>query len=531
MPPPQPIVAASKQGPSKVSGQGKLRASKTDVPPDYTIEQLNATFSAEDWEELYAAVEYIDATEGKTRDTAWERWAEAQENQTVEQWRQYYDKVVRPSWLSDPVEKREHIKAKVDKRRNESGSQQENDHEEAEASAEPTATEHEFNRVTTELQATQPNKPTADVKLLSSSTAQYESPKYISNLYQNALKRVHGAGAEQEDLQDDNNQVQSRPPKRQKSQSPTRNDFAHANVVQATDKRTIEVFSSESGDSEDEGESAQVKEQIMQDIEQSQRVGSVDDAEEIDEEAESIATDEILELDQIFSPSKGLEEVSDDELPPNTPTPRASRRPPKNNFDTQAILSSPSQGIGIGRLPRPLGITHVLHNGAERSSSLAPHAESDASTTQSLQDFRRSLNDEDIAQLTYPPLPALARSPSPSPAPSDTSNASGDPDPPLTASEMDDFFAEETEEGFQNEFIVKALLRTRFRPDLAKDVLEAWRMGKPLPNQRGIWSLEDDEAVESGDGLALAMLQKKHTLDGWGGITERMKFLEGYRSR
>jgi hypothetical protein len=43
--------------------------------------------------------------------------------------------------------------------------------------------------------------------------------------------------------------------------------------------------------------------------------------------------------------------------------------------------------------------------------------------------------------------------------------------------------------------------------------------------------LEDDDAVESGDGVALAKLERKHTLDGWGGITERLVFLKGYRSR
>jgi hypothetical protein len=52
-----------------------------------------------------------------------------------------------------------------------------------------------------------------------------------------------------------------------------------------------------------------------------------------------------------------------------------------------------------------------------------------------------------------------------------------------------------------------------------------------LPYQRGIWSIQDDEAVESGDGVALAKLERKHTLDGWGGITERLRFLEEYRNR
>lgn len=471
-------------------------------------------------------MEHIDHTEGERRDTAWANWAEAQNNQTVGQWRQYYDKVVRPSWLRDPEWKREHVRAKVEKRRNEgAGSQQEDDQEEAEPIEETIPIERNPAQAMIAPLAVQPHKSTSDVKLMSSSTAQYESPKHISNLYEITLKRVRAAGAEEEDTDHNDTQAHYRPTKRQKSQSPTLNVQARSNVVQETNQHTVEVFSSES---EDEVENEQVKEQIMQDMERSQRADEVvEEDEDIEEEVESIETDSLLSFNQIHPPREGLEDTSDEDLPPNTPTPRASRRPPKNNFDTQAILSSPSQGIGIGKLPRP----QALQNEAERSSSLAPHAESDASTTQSLHEFRRSLNDEDVAQLNYPTLPPPHRLPSPSPAPSDASTSSGDPDPPLTASEMDEFFDLELDRGFHNDFIVKALMRTRFRPDLAKEVLEAWRQGKPLPDQRGIWSLEDDEAVESGDGLALAKLQKKHSLDGWGGITERMRFLEGFRSR
>jgi hypothetical protein len=86
-------------------------------------------------------------------------------------------------------------------------------------------------------------------------------------------------------------------------------------------------------------------------------------------------------------------------------------------------------------------------------------------------------------------------------------------------------------EGFSNDFISKALKRTRLRPELAATVLDAWREGLPLPSQRGVWSVEDDEAVESGDGVALALLERKHTLDGWGGITERVGFLQSWRER
>lgn len=119
-----------------------------------------------------------------------------------------------------------------------------------------------------------------------------------------------------------------------------------------------------------------------------------------------------------------------------------------------------------------------------------------------------------------------------SPTPSVASSTdSGDPDPPLNAQEMEDFFDDRLAEGFNDEFIIRALKRTRFRPELALVVLDAWKEGLSLPNQRGIWSLEDDEDVESGDGVALARLEVKHTMDGWGGITERLLFLESYRNR
>jgi hypothetical protein len=90
---------------------------KAHARPDYTVDQLAATFSPDDWEELYAFVDIIDAIKGKDEyEKAWERWAESQDNQTAEQWRQYYDKVVRPQWLRDPEWKRKQITEKVEKK-------------------------------------------------------------------------------------------------------------------------------------------------------------------------------------------------------------------------------------------------------------------------------------------------------------------------------------------------------------------------------------------------------------------------------
>lgn len=51
--------------------------------------------------------------------SSWADWAEAQGGQTAEQWQQYFEKVVRPQWLRDPVSKREEMKKRVEKKQEE----------------------------------------------------------------------------------------------------------------------------------------------------------------------------------------------------------------------------------------------------------------------------------------------------------------------------------------------------------------------------------------------------------------------------
>jgi hypothetical protein len=481
-------------------------------------------------------VDVISAMEDKSLyDKAWRQWAQAQDNQTAEQWRQYYEKVVRPQWLRDPQSKRTQVKEKVEKRHEETASQsqaleqlQQADvlEEKEVVGAVPAVTEVQTPIVdapTTKTHETSSEEPSK----LSSSTAQHESPKYITALRQDVLKRAR------EDNPEEHEQVgQSPPAKRQRSLSPVVKPAPNDTAQAGTPKQPVEIFSSESSSSdEEEAEQEQVKEQIKQDVEQSQHNDHVMlEDEELEDDVESIELEEFPSADQSPSRPEDFGEPSEDDLPSNTPTPRAPRLRP-NNFDTQAILSSPSQDIRIGKLPRPLDFTQAIETQADRSSSLAPHLDSDASTTQSMQEFRRSLNGEGTSQPMYPTLVTLPRAPSFSPTPSNSSDISEDPDPPLSAHEIDAFFATQNALGLSDPFIAAALKRTRCRPALAEIVLDAWKEGKPLPHQRGIWSLEDDEAAESGDGLELAQLERKHTLDGWGGITERLRFLEGYRSR
>ncbi|KAH7074100.1 hypothetical protein FB567DRAFT_453313 [Paraphoma chrysanthemicola] len=622
----QPPAQGSKTD-TKTTAKQKLgkksRSNTSDAIVEYSLEQLAATFNSNDWEEVYAFVDIIDAKKGdESYGKAWKRWAKDQDNQTAEQWRQYYEKVVRPQWLRDPEWKREQIKEKIEKKhentkQSQTISQQQEKQESQEQPVEaesvaaadappedpstpqkPSAIDDErfekdrheqllearrsedddaaayifyardkkwetwnpqpnldytqlhkllmsqwqslsqedkapylaMNESTKKQAQTETSKLASEVKLMSSSTAQYESPRYIAQIHQNVLKRVRGDGITDEKGED------HRSAKRQKSASPVADGTLIEEAQHVTQQTIVEILSSDSSSStpHPEEDDARADDQLRQEFTQRQHAEDLpfdDDSVESVEEVESIEADDFLDIDPLKAQRNEIEELSEDDLPSNTPTPRATRQR-TNNFDTQAILSSPSQGIGITALPRPSGYTQDLETQSDhRSSSLAPHPESDASTTQSLQEFRHSLINEDT-KMSYPTLPTLPRPTSLSPAPSNTSSAgSADPDVPLDASEFSDFFDEKQADGFSNEFITKALKRTTCRPGLAETVLDAWGQGKPLPNQRGIWSVEDDEAAEGGDGLALARLEVKHTWDGWGGVVERVKFLGEYRSR
>ena len=470
---------------------------------------------------------------------AWKQWAKAQDNQTAEQWQQYYEKVVRPQWLRDPERKRQEVKQKVEKRHEEQSQSQtvdqeqvEETHEEKEAVTGAPSTTAESSKIGKDAPVAAGNDPPqgessklpSENKIMSSSTAQYESPKYIKAMYQNVLKRVRGDDTEEQESAQQALREQSPPAKRQRSLSPVAKPASTVKVPTGTPTQPVEIFSSESSSPDEEDE--QLNNQIMEDVKQSDLA-----EDEAEEEIESVEMEDLVDVEQSPAPPEVLDERSEDDLPSNTPTPRHPRHK-TNYFDTQAILSSPSQDVRISKLPHPTDFTQAMGpQNDQRSSSPAPHLDSDNSTTQSLQEFRRSLNAEDISQPSYPTLQPLPRAPSFSPTPSNSSDDSADPDPPLAADEINDFFAAQNATGLSDAFIVRALKRTRCRPRLAEIVLDAWKDGKPLPWQRGIWSVEDDEAAESGDGVELAQLERKHTLDGWGGITERLRFLEGYRGR
>ncbi|EUC44078.1 hypothetical protein COCMIDRAFT_99119 [Bipolaris oryzae ATCC 44560] len=598
------------QGPSAKEASAKKKANSKN---EYSVNELEELFSTDEWLELYAFADLINSLEMSDEyDAAWEKWAEEQGKQTAVQWRQYFEKVVRPQWLIDPVSKREKIKRKVEKKHDEENqiqsqsisqpfSQSVKPEEEAAQSTVPVEgdtpvqtpglnderfeelinSEHnnkvpsaykffarekkqetlnahpgrgytalhivliqQWSSLSTEEKApylAMDKKATAHVseetenftkiaqapKRSPSPEAQHEPLKLDVEKHDQFIKRSR---EDDETEERDEEIVSPRPIKRRKSGSitPTKDNTLEVPIEETgTQQQPLEISSS--ANSQDTIESELIKEQARPDIPDSAEDDEATmvelDRQSAEKEVESIESDEFLDIDHLHQ-SPGYESGSEDDLRSSTPTPRATRQK-VSNFDTQAILSSPIQD----GFPRSLGLAQEANFQQELLFSSPQMPESDASTTLSMEEFRRSLQEENADEVTYSQYPPQPLRLSSSPAPSTTSTSSGDPDPPLNAEEINEFYDEQNAQGFPNDFISAALKRTGLRPELAVKVLDAWKQGKPLPSERGIWSKENDVAVESGDGYELAKLAKKHTLDGWGGVTERLVFLEGYRSR
>lgn len=105
------------------------------------MDDFEKLFTKEDWEELYANVATIEGTNFGDYMDAWESWAKGTP-QTAEQWRQYYEIVVRPQWKNDTPKKKEHVEAKVAKR-HEAEEVEEGEEGEATEAVDPPTPMHE----------------------------------------------------------------------------------------------------------------------------------------------------------------------------------------------------------------------------------------------------------------------------------------------------------------------------------------------------------------------------------------------------
>lgn len=298
-------------------------------------------FSSDDWEELYAFVELIDGVAGTVGYLpAWAAWAEEQGKQSTEQWRQYYEKVVHPQWLRDPSWKREQIKLKMEAKHSEDSSQSQR---EIFIQEEEASTEHGVfagtSKPYTTVQPEVGNEEIADPVPDTDGAAERESA------FSDAVhprKRTRFQEQEHEHRTAD----EKRSAKRHRSASLEILLVQDSNIT-GTQNQPMEISSAENSDVISSSESAdeQVQDQITQDMARKSQAGMSQSIETneviVASRASSVAADDDVEE------AKEAEEDEEDDLP----TPRPPRQP-TSKFDTQAILSSPSQdSLGIGLLP------------------------------------------------------------------------------------------------------------------------------------------------------------------------------------
>ncbi|KAF2260688.1 hypothetical protein CC78DRAFT_584593 [Lojkania enalia] len=571
---------------SRMNGASRIDSASE----DHAVDDLVTLFTKDEWEQLYANADIIIACDKERYMLGWEGFTEGK-SQTAEQWRQYFEKVVRPQWEEDPVEKRIRIQKRFYDKQDEENEEAPMDKTEqsevvdpstpkpkdegviasqSKSTSSPCLEDAAVEQLLEERKGKKPfdayqfftqekkfavwddnpslsylklhqillpqwkeltetekahynalesaDKIRSDLEAApSSSTVHQTTPNYLAKAYNKALKSLKRRSDGNIDKQEDGEPSRHLKRRRGKSSTPIHDAQPEIGETSGTQQQPLEISSAASSNysGEDEIEAQQRAKGDIQTNLPAQQDSQILDLSE-DEELS-----EVSESDELHNPSRTppsrvkLEPPSSSDFPSNTPTPRAPRHRPAG-FSEQELEEE-----GGARSP----------SASLQPSSPTRKPASIASTTQSLQDFRHSLNDEEpSASLPSNLAPASNLRPSQQSlaSSSPSSTTSGDPDPPLEHDEFEDFFNAQHESGFKDDQIIKALKITRCRPNLTELVLDAWAENKPLPNQRGIWSEEEDQMLTSGDGVALARLEIKHKENGWGGTTERLKWLEGY---
>jgi len=225
---------------------------------------------------------------------------------------------------------------------------------------------------------------------------------------------------------------------------------------------------------------------------------------------------------------------------PNTqPSPRRS---------TQAVFNDPTQFIDL-EIPDPEGgwdedvETPLSPEELDPNSQLVdsppaiviPETQADLPDTQALLDSRTQMPDFSIAEpdggwdsldlipSSPPPMPGQHSSPPPPPtkAPS--------PDPKKLRAGLYTWIEIQITAGFPLENLIAALKATSNNLELAKLVLKYMTRkgrGRIPSNEKGIWTEDDDEDLESTDARRIEKVQAKH---GAAVCDVRLAFLHVYR--
>ncbi|KAL5403735.1 hypothetical protein PMIN03_009666 [Paraphaeosphaeria minitans] len=548
-PVPAPVRTSSNKptAPKSATNSRKVNSTPHVDSVEYTVDELTAPglFEKEDWEMLYAFASDINDWKGVDYRQGWSNWAVGK-SQTAGQWRQYFEKIVWPQWQHDPDEKHATIRNRVERRQEEDGSVKATQSSPYEALSKSDQLQAGPSSPNPKPSSTKRKRIELDIDSFELYLSEHHKGKAPSSYVLFAGEKVWDLWNQRPEL--DNADLHATILSQWNALSSE--EKAHYFAKEATESRratnetatlSSQVFlSSSTAVNETPKYISQAYQKASQQLRADlgtrdafldARDGTTYSVKRQKRDTHQLST--VMTSDSDDSDMGGLEAlapplgapdrgVSDDAF--DSPTPRATRfKAPV--FDTQAILSSPSQSASLNPLPLPAPLTQLAKEGTDdHDEKLA----SDASTTESLQEFSQMVNEYSHYRENTP-LPPQHSSPPQSPASVASSTGSVDPDPPLNSKEFDLFFNEQNTLGYETEFITEALKHTRLRPKLATEVLDAWKMAQPLPDKRGIWSDLDDEEVEGGDVQALARLQNKHTLDGWGGITERVNFLSKYR--
>ncbi|KAI9712844.1 MAG: hypothetical protein M1820_001466 [Bogoriella megaspora] len=122
------------------------------------------------------------------------------------------------------------------------------------------------------------------------------------------------------------------------------------------------------------------------------------------------------------------------------------------------------------------------------------------------------------------PSPSASRTPKSSQNEDHGSETQG-PETQLT--DLNAWIEEREAEGFDYQTIGEALKATSLDASLAEQILPSIEATRGVPkDMRGVWTKEDDEALEGGDGRKIRRLEEKH---GWRLFRERMGVLREWR--
>ncbi|RMZ68735.1 transcription factor [Pyrenophora seminiperda CCB06] len=541
-PPAVPKEAPKTKQPTPVPAPASASTTKASVKTekyDYSVGELTDMFTAENWSELYGNVDLIDDTKADSRyDLCWDGWAEAQGDQTAEQWRQYYEKVVRPQWLRDPQSKRDEIRKERERK-----------HAEEEPSQSQSVREQFEDHEKIEHEAVAAHTPTVDKGKAVHKPSKFEdeqfeillevvaTDKFLIPYTFYARKMKYATWAEQPSL-----------------------DYAALHELLFTQWYSLSEEEKAPYIAMDQG-LAEIAPDTPKDTTKIARGSKVASSSTARPESPEAYT----KLHQKFV-KRLRDDSEEEEEQDHVQVPRPSKR-------RKSASATPTMDDKFGTQYQPLEISSaassqsLLDDEEDEEATMVEHTvededkdlESIASTDieelppphPAIQHFPTTTTTTTTSPQTPPPHVPSATKPKTknSAAPPPSSNSTQTPTPqqptpsknfanpskpkkktqptPSSPPNQHPFNAR----GIEDAFIDKALVRTRLRPDLAIKVIDAWTLGQSLPIERGIWSKQDDEDVESGDGVALARLERKHTLDGWGGITERLVFLEECRSR